>query len=74
MTDEQFAELMKTKGAAGGKAKTEAKKTAGARNMAKAREALSPERRAEILAKAREASIKARQAKKKAENDGEKQD
>ena len=73
ITDEQFAEIMKAKGAAGGRAKTERKKAAGARNMEKARAAISPERRAEILAKATEAARKAREAKK-AGNDTEKQD
>ena len=63
ITDEQFAEIMKAKGAAGGRVKTESKRLAAAQNMAKARAAVSPERRAEILAKARAAKA----AKKNAE-------
>lgn len=73
LSDEEYARLCKTKGAAGGRAKTERKKAAGAKNMEKARAAISPERRAEILAKATEAARKAREAKK-AENGTEKQD
>ena len=70
LTDEQYEECQRLKRAEGGKAKTERKKAASAANMAKAREAITPERRAEILAKARLAKA----ARKAAQQDAEKTD
>lgn len=69
LTDEQYEEYQRLKRAEGGKAKTERKKAASAGNMAKARAAISPERRQEILAKARaaKAAKKAEQTAKKSE-------
>ena len=66
LSDEAFAEIIANHAAAGGRARSDRKKAAGATNMAKAREAITPERRAEILAKAR--------AAKKAKKDAEKAD
>ena len=66
LSDEAFAEIIANHAAAGGRARSDRKKAAGAKNMAKAREAITPERRAEILAKAR--------AAKKAKKDAEKTD
>lgn len=64
LTDEQFEEYQRLKRAEGGKARTERKKAASAGNVAKARAAVSPERRAEILAKAREAKAAKKAAEK----------
>lgn len=63
--DEEFAELVKTKAATAGRATSERKRAAAQRNMEKARAAISPERRKEILAKA----LAAREAKRAAEQD-----
>ena len=65
LTDEQFEEYQRLKRAEGGKVRSERKKAASADNVAKARAAVSPERRAEILAKARAAKA----AKKAAEQE-----
>ena len=65
LTDEQYDEYLRLKRSEMGRAKTERKKAASAGNVAKARAALSPEQRAEILAKARAAKA----AKKAARED-----
>lgn len=65
--DEEFAELVKAKAATAGRATSERKKAAAKRNMEKARAAISPERRKEILEKA----LAAREAKRAAKQDKE---
>lgn len=55
MTDDEFNAIIKAHAAAGGRAITDRKKAAITGNMVKARAAISPERRADILAKARAA-------------------
>lgn len=64
LSDETYAELVSKKNAAAGRVRSDRKKAAGAKNLSKAREAITPERRAEILAKAREAKAAKKAAEK----------